>query len=111
MKTEICKIKLESKWKNGEIEVGMLETLPMEGISILLENDVSGRTKKMSKYYAEEKRHMWRNIKNKTTAIVTRQNWNMSNGGNATMKHNKPGRKNKNEDGGRGKSYKNIISK
>lgn len=107
-RTEIYKIKLESKWKNGEMEVGMLETLPMKGISILLGNDVGGKTtdaepKKMSKYLAEEKQHTWKNIENKTTAIVTRQNQNRLNGGNTTTNQNIPRSKNKNEDCGRGK--------
>lgn len=40
MKTDIWKIKLKSKWKAGEVEVGLLDSLPMKGISLLLGNDI-----------------------------------------------------------------------
>lgn len=103
IRMEICKIRLKSKRNNGEIEVGLLETLPMDGISILLGNDVSGKTtdaepEKMPEYHAEKRQHTWRNTKNKTTAVVMRQNWRKSNGGNVAADPTLPGGRKRNRE-------------
>lgn len=37
---KLCRIQLKSKWKNGEVTVGVIDLLPMEGVSILLINDI-----------------------------------------------------------------------
>ena len=36
----LCEITLKSKWKNGLIKVGMVDKLPMKGISFILGNEV-----------------------------------------------------------------------
>ena len=40
MKIPLCKITLKSQWKNGPIQVGMVDKLPMKGISLILGNEV-----------------------------------------------------------------------
>ena len=37
MKIPLCKITLKSKWENGPIQVGVVDKLPMKGISLILE--------------------------------------------------------------------------
>ena len=44
VKIPLCKITLKSQWKNGPIKVGVVDKLPMKGISLILGNEV--RTKK-----------------------------------------------------------------
>ena len=44
MKILLCKITLKSQWKNGPIQVGVVDQLPMKGISLILGNEV--KTKK-----------------------------------------------------------------
>ena len=44
MKITLCKITLKSKWKSGPIKVGMIDKLPMKGISLILGNEM--KTKK-----------------------------------------------------------------
>ena len=44
VKIPLCKITLKSQWKNGPIKVGVVEKLPIKGISLILGNEV--RTKK-----------------------------------------------------------------
>ena len=44
VKIPLCKITLKSKWKNGPIQVGVVDKLPMKGISLILGNEV--KTKK-----------------------------------------------------------------
>ena len=44
VKIPLCKITLKSQWKNGPIKVGVVDKLPMKGISLILGNKV--RTKK-----------------------------------------------------------------
>ena len=44
VKIPLCKITLKSQWKNGPIQVGMVDKLPMKGISLILGNEV--KTKK-----------------------------------------------------------------
>ena len=44
VKIPLCKITLKSQWRNGPIKVGVVEKLPMKGISLILGNEV--RTKK-----------------------------------------------------------------
>ena len=44
VKIPLCKITLKSQWKNGPIKVGVVDKLPMRGISLILGNEV--RTKK-----------------------------------------------------------------
>ena len=38
VKIPLCKITLKSQWKNGPIKVGVVEKLPMKGISLILGN-------------------------------------------------------------------------
>ena len=40
MKIPLCKITLKSKWKNGPIQVGVVDKLPMKGISLIQGNEV-----------------------------------------------------------------------
>ena len=40
MKISLCEITLKSKWKNGPIQVGVVDKLPMKGISLILGNEV-----------------------------------------------------------------------
>ena len=40
VKIPLCKITLKSQWKNGPIQVGVVDKLPMEGISLILGNEV-----------------------------------------------------------------------
>ena len=44
VKIPLCKVTLKSQWKNGPIKVGVVEKLPMKGISLILGNEI--RTKK-----------------------------------------------------------------
>ena len=44
VKIPLCKITLKSQWKNGPIQVGVVNKLPMKGISLILGNEV--KTKK-----------------------------------------------------------------
>ena len=44
VKIPLCKITLKSLWKNGPIQVGVVEKLPIKGISLILGNEV--KTKK-----------------------------------------------------------------
>ena len=44
IKIPLCKITLKSQWKNGPIKVGVVDKLPMKGISLILGNEV--KTKK-----------------------------------------------------------------
>ena len=40
VKIPLCKIILKSQWKNGPIKVGVVEKLPMKGISLILGNEI-----------------------------------------------------------------------
>ena len=40
VKIPLCKITLKSQWKNGPIKVGVVEKLPMKGISLILGNEI-----------------------------------------------------------------------
>ena len=44
VKIPLCKITLKSQWKNGPNQVGVVDKLPMRGISLILGNEV--KTKK-----------------------------------------------------------------
>ena len=44
VKIPLCKITLKSQWKDGPIKVGVVDKLPMRGISLILGNEV--KTKK-----------------------------------------------------------------
>ena len=44
VKIPLCKITLKSQWKTGPIKVGVVDKLPMKGISLILGNEV--KTKK-----------------------------------------------------------------
>ena len=44
VKIPLCKIILKSQWKNGPIQVGVVDKLPMKGISLILGNEA--KTKK-----------------------------------------------------------------
>ena len=43
VKIPLCKITLKSQWKNGPIQVGVVDKLPMKGISLILGNEVKTR--------------------------------------------------------------------
>ena len=43
MKIPLCKITLKSLWKNGPIQVGVVDKLPMKGISLILGNEVESK--------------------------------------------------------------------
>ena len=40
VKIPLCKITLKSQWKNGPIKVGVVDNLPMKGISLILGNEI-----------------------------------------------------------------------
>ena len=40
VKIPLCKITLKSQWKNGPIQVGVVDKLPMRGISLILGNEI-----------------------------------------------------------------------
>ena len=40
VKIPLCKITLKSQWKNGPIKVGVVDKLPMKGISLILGNEI-----------------------------------------------------------------------
>ena len=40
VKIPLCKMTLKSQWKNGPIKVGVVDKLPMKGISLILGNEV-----------------------------------------------------------------------
>ena len=64
VKIPLCKITLKSQWKNGPIKVGVVDKLPMRGISLILGNEVKTKKchpKKMAKISAiNEERKMAR---------------------------------------------------
>ena len=56
MKIPLCKVTLKSQWKNGPIQVGVVDKLPMKGISLRLGNEVKTKkcqTSKMTKMNAK----------------------------------------------------------
>ena len=64
VKIPLCKITVMSQWKNGPIRVGVVDKLPMKGISLILGNEVKTKKchpKKMAKISAiNEERKMAR---------------------------------------------------
>ena len=64
VKIPLCKITLKSQWKDGPIKVGVVDKLPMKGISLILGNEVRTKKchpKKMAKISAiNEERRMAR---------------------------------------------------
>ena len=55
VKIPLCKITLKSQWKNGPMKVGVVDKLPMKGISLILGNEVKTKKchpKKMAKISA-----------------------------------------------------------
>ena len=64
VKIPLCKITLKSRWKDGPIKVGVVDKLPMKGISLILGNEVKTKKchpKKMAKISAiNEERKMAR---------------------------------------------------
>ena len=64
VKIPLCKITLKSQWKDGPIKVGVVDKLPMRGISLILGNEVKTKKchpKKMAKISAiNEERKMAR---------------------------------------------------
>ena len=64
VKIPLCKITLKSQWKDGPIKVGVVDKLPMRGISLILGNEVKTKKchpKKMAKVSAiNEERRMAR---------------------------------------------------
>ena len=61
VKIPLCKINLKSQWKNRPIQVGVVDKLPMKGISLILGNEVKSKkcqpnkTAKMSAKNEESK--------------------------------------------------------
>ena len=43
VKIPLCKVTLKSQWKNGSIQVGVVDKLPMKRISLILGNEVKTR--------------------------------------------------------------------
>ena len=64
VKIPLCKITLKSQWKNGPMKVGVVDKLPMKGISLIQGNEVKTKKchpKKMAKVSAiNEERRMAR---------------------------------------------------
>ena len=63
VKIPLCKITLKSQWKNGPIQVGVVDKLPMKGISLILGNEVKTKKchpKKMAKMSAKNEEKKWR---------------------------------------------------
>ena len=64
VKIPLCKITLKSQWKNGPIQVGVVDKLPMRGISLILGNEIETKRchpNKMAKMSAKnEERKMAR---------------------------------------------------
>ena len=59
VKIPLCKITLKSQWKNGPIQVGVVEKLPMKGISLILGNEIETKRchpKKMAKISAKNEK-------------------------------------------------------
>ena len=92
VKILLCKITLKSQWKNGPIQVGVVDKLPMKGISLILGNEV--KTKKchlckMAKISAKnEERKMARmNAKHgKKMAKMNAKKWRKKDGENERQK-------------------------
>ena len=58
VKIPLCKITLKSQWKNGPIQVGVVDKLPNKGISLVLGNEVKTKKcqpNKMAKMSAKNK--------------------------------------------------------
>ena len=91
VKTPLCKITLKSQWKNRPIQVGVVDKLPMKGISLILGNEV--KTKKchpckMAKINAKnEERKMAR--MNAEDGEDERQKWRKQVGENECQKWRK----------------------
>ena len=49
MKIPLCKVTLKSQWKNGPIQVGVVDKLRMKGISLILGNEVERKKCQPSK--------------------------------------------------------------
>ena len=63
VKIPLCKITLKSQWKNGPIQVGVVEKLLMKGISLILGNEVKNKKChpcKMAKISAKNEGNMAR---------------------------------------------------
>ena len=64
VKIPLCKMTLKSQWKDGPMKVGVVDKLPMKGISLILGNEVKTKKchpKKMAKMSAKnEERKMAR---------------------------------------------------
>ena len=92
VKIPLCKITLKSQWKNGPIQVGVVDKLPVKGISLILGNEV--KTKKchpckMAKIRAKnEEREMARiNAKHgKKMAKMNTKKWRKKDGENERQK-------------------------
>ena len=42
IRVPLYQIEIESKWKSGPVVVGIIDRLPMTGVSMLLGNDMGG---------------------------------------------------------------------
>ena len=76
LKIPLCTITLKSQWKNGPIQVGVVNKLPMKGISLILGNEVEIKKchpSKMAKMSAknEEKKMAKMNAKNREDKMAT----------------------------------------
>ena len=63
MKISLCEITLKSKWKNGPIQVGVVDKLPMKGISLILGNEVK----------IMKRKRWWPSHERGTTYVVARR--------------------------------------
>ena len=57
VKIPLCKITLKSQWKNGPIQVGVVDKLPMKGISFILGNEVESKKCHPNKMARTNARH------------------------------------------------------
>ena len=69
------KITLQSKWKNGPIRVGVIDKLPMKGISLILGNEVEIKKSQPSKMARMNAKHevnkmVRMNVKNEENKMV-----------------------------------------
>ena len=80
VKIPLCKITLKSQWKNGPMKVGVVDKLPMKGISLILGNEVKTKKchpEKMAKMSAknEEKKMARMNAKHEDKMAAEPRGW------------------------------------
>ena len=75
MKILLCKITLKSKWKNGPIQVGVVDKLSMKRISLILGNEVKSLNQvRWRKWAPKMKKTRWR----KWTLKMEKTRWRQS---------------------------------